>query len=244
MTVGARLLGLAAAIGIALPALAQDAAPQAAVDAAPETAPAACELHVWPAAAMRFSDQGMMDNFRSGTYGGWGTPQDVLVYSKRDGTDRLPENPAELLGVTEQAGLFAATPDGSVLGLPGHKLVVHDVALSSREIRGTAGRLAAEAAPCYAELVLDTLVFSNEWGNGQNLKSLYRFRDFGTGDTPARSFGAWVQTKLVVEPEDLPEKFDVARAEMRAAFTNNVALFGAAMTTNATTGATKRGKKK
>ena len=243
MTVGARLFGLTAAIGIALPALAQDAAPQAVADTAPETAPAACELHVWPTAAMRFSHQGMLDNARLGTSGGWGTPQDLLVNSKRDGTDRLPENPAELLGVTEQAGLFAAVPDGSALGLPGHRLVVHDIALTSREIRGTPGRLAAEAAPCYAELVLDTLIFSNEWGNGQNLKSLYRFRDFGTGDTSARSFGAWVQTKLVVEPEDLPEKFDVARAEMRAAFTNNVALFGAALTTNATT-TTKHGKKK
>jgi len=242
MTRRARLLGLVATIAVALPAQAQE--PQAAIDAAPEATAAACELHVWPAAAMRFSHQGMEDNVRWGTYGGWGTPQDLLMNSKRDGTDVLPENPAELLARAEQATLFAAAPDGSALGLPGHRLVVHDVALTSRGIRGTPGRLATGSAPCYAELVLDTLIFSNEWGNGQNLKSLYRFRDFGTGDTPARSFGAWVQTKLVIEPEDLPAKFDEARAEMRAAFTNNVALFGAAMTTNATTGSTKRGKKK
>jgi len=243
MTGRQRLAGLATALAIALPAAAQDADPAAAVEA-PSDAPMACELHIWPAAGLRFSDQGMWDNFKSGLSGGilgeLDRPERRLERSKRDGTDSLPENPAELLDPVDQRVLFATVPDGAQLGLPGHRLIVHDAALSSRDIRNTPGRHAPDAAPCYAELILDTLVFSNEWGNGQNLKSLYRFRDFGTAGAPARSFGAWVQTKLVIEPEQLPQKFDEARAEMRAAFTNNVALFGAALTTNAT----KQGKTK
>lgn len=246
-----RLACAAILLGIAPPVGAQDgiAAPDAPAAAAlPETnaAPMACELHIWPAAAMRFSDQGIWDNFRSGLSGGilgeLDRPERRLERSKRDGTDVLPENPAELLDLAEQRTLLAAVPDGTAFGLPGHRLIVHDVALTSRDIRSTPGRYAAGSAPCYADLVLNSLVFSNEWGNGQNLKSLYRFRDFGTGDTPARRFGAWVQTKLAIEPKELPEKIDEARAEMRAAFTNNVALFGAALTTDAITN--KQGKTK
>lgn len=208
----------------------------------------ACELHVWPAAAMRFSNQGMWDNFKSGVtsglLGAWDTPERGLVYSKRDGTDALPDSPDELMGMAEQVQLLTSIPDGSALGLPNYRIVVHDSALTSRDIRNTPGRYAPESAACYADLVLDSLFFSNEWGNGQNLKSFYRFRDFGTGDVAVRSFGAWVDTRLAIEPEDLPEKFDQARAEIRAAFTGNVARFGEALAKNATRTITKQGEKK
>lgn len=231
---------LAVAVGLASPALAQDGAADA--------APTVCELHVWPAAAMRFANQGEGHNFKSGLSGGllagFEPPERRGGLWKRVDPDAPAEKPFDLLSLSEQGVLLSASPDGTIFGLPGHRLVIHDTALTSREIRGTPGRYAAGSSPCYADLVLDSLILSNEWSNGQNLKSLYRFRDFGTGNTPTRSFGAWVQTKLVIEPEDIPAKFDEAKAEMRAAFTNNVALFGAALTTNATTGTTKQGKKK
>jgi len=214
--------------------------------AAHEGSDGMCELHVWPAAGLRFSDQGMWDNFKGGLRGGilgnLTTPEARMERSDRE-MEQLPAAPRELMAMAEQAALLKALPDASILGMPQYRLVVHDTALGSREIRSIKGRYAPESAPCYADLVLDSLVFSNEWGNGQNLKSLYRFRDFGTGETSIRSFGAWVDSRLAIEPDELPAKLDEAEAEMRAAFTNNIALFGAALTKNATT-PPKQGKKK
>lgn len=232
MTVGRTFLAVSTVL-LATPALAQD-------DGAP------CELHIWPAVELRFSDQGMWDNFKSGLQGGilgeLDKPERRMERSDRE-MEQLPAAPQELMAVADQVALLKALPDAAGLGLPAHRLIVHDTALSSRDIRNTKGRHASASATCYADLVLDSLVFSNEWGNGQNLKSFYRFRDFGTGDAPIRSFGAWVDTRLAIEPEDLPEKFDSAEAEMHAAFTNNIALFSAALAKNANT-TPKQGKKK
>jgi hypothetical protein len=115
-----------------------------------------------------------------------------------------------------------------LLGQPDYRLIVHDEALPSRTIRGTAGRLAESTSSCYAELVVDDVILQQDVINGSYLKTLFRYREFGADGMPRRSFSTWSQTHLDVFPPRRPEQLEEAIAEIRQAFRRNVSLFAEA----------------
>jgi hypothetical protein len=179
------------------------------------TAPAVCELHVWPASPVR------------STYSGWfhGGIVDGAVQG-RDGYKKLPDS---ILTPEAQMRTLGELDLPTMLKLPGYRVVMHEEPLPSRAIRAATSRLIADAAPCYAELVTDDVFFQQDLIDGRFLKAIFRFRQFDGGSTPTRSFGTYVQYRLTQFPPTEPEQLDAALEEFRLAYGHAVEEFGVAL---------------
>jgi len=174
---------------------------------------AQCELHVWPSSGLR------------SVYYGWfhGGIVDGAV-TGRQGYPVVPKDPVPTeLQVEKLSGMKLI----EVLKLPGYQVVVHKEALDSARIRSTKGRLAEATTPCYAELVGDDVFFQQDVFSGSYLKSLIRFRSFGSGDTPIRTFGTWTETKLQVFPPKEDSLNAAALDELHRAYVSNIESFAA-----------------
>jgi hypothetical protein len=184
-------------------------------DASSAAAPANCELHVWPADAVR------------STYSGWfhGGIVDGAVQG-RDGYKKLPDS---ILSPESQLRTLGEQDLPGMLGLPGYAVVLHDQPLPSRVIRGATGPLHADAPPCYAELVTDDVFFQQDLIDGRFLKAIFRFRQFDGSGAPTRSFGTYMQERLTQFPPKEPEQLDAALEEFRAAYGTAVQNFGEAL---------------
>lgn len=174
-----------------------------------------CELHVWPGA-------GLNSVFSGWLHGG-------IVNGAVTGRDGYPSVPSEPISTQNQAELLAQAQPQMLLHRPEYRLVLHGDALPSRTIRTTATRIAPASSACYAELIVDSVVFQQDWVDGSFLKVLFRYRDFGTDPAPRRTFGAWVKTKLLLLPPKPGADMTAAAAELRAAFSKDIALFATAL---------------
>lgn len=184
--------------------------------AAPAEAATGCELHVWPADAVR------------STYSGWfhGGIVDGAVQG-RDGYKKLPDS---ILSPEGQLRTLGEQDLPALLALPGYKVVMHDQPLPSRVIRATKGRLLTDSPSCYAELVTDDVFYQEDIISGRFLKAIFRFRQFdGGSDAPTRSFGTYMQQKLVQFPPVEPEQLDGALEEFRLAYGLAAREFGEAL---------------
>jgi hypothetical protein len=178
-------------------------------------AAAACELHVWPGNDLR------------STYHGWwhGGIVDGAV-NGRDGYPALPKGP---LSSARQKARLEGLDLASLLGLTGYRTVVHEVPLDSRVIRASATRYAPDTLPCYAELAIDDVFFQQDVIDGRFVKTLFRFRSYESGDAPKRSFGAYIQERLLQFPANKPEAAQASLDELADAFGKTVVQFGAAL---------------
>jgi hypothetical protein len=193
-----------------------------------------CELHIWPSKGLAYVTHGMWDGFQPGsgssTVGGVThtliaeAPQSRIERSDQPAST-VAANGTGPLNPAEQSVRLRKLALGDLVGLQHYRSVVHDAPLDNRMIRATPGRYAETAASCYADLLVDDLVYSREWANGRKLKSFIRFRDFGAAASAKRSFGTWVQTDLESDPVEHPEQQDLAIEESRAAFDANLAQF-------------------
>lgn len=191
---------------VAVPASAQEAAPAA----------QGCELHVWTGSDLIHLYYGW---FHGGTVDG-----------SKKGREGYPEAPPNPLTAEAQGQLLRDMDLPSLLALPGYQVVIHPNPLSSREIRASTTRLAPSESPCYAELMVDDLLLSQNVISGSALRASFRFRDFGPDAAPRRQFGNFVMTKLALFPPKTPEALAEAENELRQAFRTNVRLFAAALT--------------
>ncbi|MEZ5749713.1 MAG: hypothetical protein R3D83_07485 [Caenibius sp.] len=175
-----------------------------------------CELHVWPGNDLR------------STYHGWfhGGIVDGAVQG-REGYRQLPEAP---LSTATQSETLKQLPLADLLGLPGHRVVLHDTPLDSRTLRATAGRISQSNAPCYAELAVDDVFFQEDIVNGRFMKALLRFRQFNEGESPSRQFGTYIQEKLLIFPQKKPgEDPRKGLDELSDAFRRAITAFGQAL---------------
>lgn len=178
--------------------------------------PSSCELHIWPAA-------GLNDSYYGWFHGGIADGS----AKERRGYPSFPDDP---LTMTKQAATLRALPLADWLKLPSHRVIVHDEALESRVVRTQTTRYRTDSPPCYAELVLDDVFFQQDVIYGRFLRTLFRFRDFGTGgETPERTFGSWTRTRLNLFPPAEGAAADTALAELPQALGNTVEQFGAAL---------------
>lgn len=188
--------------------------PAAASQAEQQTAStevARCELHVWPSSGLR------------SVYYGWfhGGIVDGAV-NGRDGYPAIPKDPVPTeLQVEKLSGMKLA----ELLKLPGYQVVIHKEALTSATIRSTKGRLAKSSTPCYAEMVGDDVFFQQDVFSGSYLKSLIRFRSFGSGEVPVRTFATWTETKLLVFPPKQDSLNVAALDELHRAYVSNIESF-------------------
>ena len=190
-----------------MPARAQD---NSSINAQP-----GCELHVWPGSDLVY------------LYFGWAHGGTVNGAVK--GREGYPKPPANPLSLETQAAQLGQTDLQSLLKLPGYAIIVHPEALPSRTIRSSTSRIVSSNSPCYAELMIDDLLLSQNVIGGNALRGSFRFRDFGPDTSPRRTFGAFSITPLKLFPPKTPEGEDAAAAELKLAFTSNLKQFAAAL---------------
>jgi len=178
---------------------------------ATQTAPQ-CELHVWPSSGLR------------SVYYGWF--HGGIVDGAVNGRDGYPPIPKDPVSTSLQAELLSKLNLASILQLPNYQVVVHDQSLDSRAIRAAAGRLSTSTSSCYAELVGDDVFFQQDVFSGGYLKSLIRFRSFGSSNAPTRVFSTWSRTKLIAFPPKEDAGNAEALRELHAAYVSNIESFG------------------
>jgi hypothetical protein len=187
-----------------------------------------CELHVWPSTAMTNVRQRAMESMGSaGAIDGIIKRTQIAQAEKHDAAvaEALAAQPIEPMSTARQIAILEGLALPDMLGLTGYRLVVHETPLESRTIRTVKTRYVESAAPCYADLIIDDVVYSREYSRGQNLKTFFRFRDFGTEGAAVRSFGSWVETKLQLFSIDPPNLGPAAMDELDAALRSNATVF-------------------
>lgn len=176
---------------------------------------AQCELHVWP-----------IDKLHS-TFHGWTHGGTVDGSAKQRAG--YPVMPADPFPIAAQAEALESLPLPALMGVADHRLVVHREALDRRARRALAGRHNVSAPACYAELIVDDMFVEGDIVTGSELKVLFRFRDFGTADTPQRSFSSWGRTDLKLFPPKDAANLDAALAELGTAYRADVRDFASTM---------------
>ncbi len=204
-----------AILACAQPAFAQtaDATPAEAAPT-PAVAPATtCELHVWPGRSFHTVHYGWVNG---GTIDG--------AQKGRKGYPPMPDQP---LSVEVQRELLGKIDIPAMIGLSGFTAVVHENALSAAVIRSTPGRQIADRGPCYAELMIDDIVFQNHVINGKWLNIIFRFRQFeGAAAAPVRTYGTYVTVRTTLFPPDKDSDPQPALDELRSAYTQSLTEFG------------------
>jgi hypothetical protein len=184
-----------------------------------------CELHVWPGRGFRT------------TYFGWGhggTVDGALM--ARKGYSPLTE---EMLSTARQIAQLEKLQLAELVGLKGYRQIVHRAPLDSRTIRVAPERHSEAPPACYAELMIDTVVFQHNVLNGKGINTVARFRRFD-GDTQVQSYGGFaVQPVLLpVSGDDVADPAKITTA-FEEAFAKGVTAFGADVRGNATRRQTK-----
>jgi hypothetical protein len=198
-----------------------------AAPAAAQQAP--CELHVWPSDGMsNLRQRGSQYNMAGGILGDALKRRAEAHADKADARaqEGLAASGTEPMSTATQAELLRTMPLPDMLGLRGYTLIVHDTPLDSHTIRTVKTRYAADsAAPCYADLVVDDVVYARVYAHGSTLKTLFRFRDFASQAAPVRSFGTFVETKLTIFSIDPPNLSAPALDEIGSAYRANATRF-------------------
>lgn len=206
------LLWPAVAVGafFAVPALAQ-----VAVALEAHKADTGCEFHVWPGSDLR------------STYSGWlhGGIVDGAV-NGREGYSLLPKNPFPASKQVDE--LRQMPPLADLMGIPGYRTIIHDEPLESRVIRSSTSRYLSGASDCYAELAIDDVFFQEDIVTGKYIKVLFRFRKYN-GSVVTRSFGSYIQCKLLIFPPKMPSMTQASLDELAAAFRQAAYSFAEAL---------------
>ncbi len=170
-------------------------------------------MHVWPGRSFHT------------VYYGWAHGGTINGAQKgRKGYPAIPDQP---LSVEVQRELLGKLDIPAIIGLSNYIAVLHDNPLSAAMIRSTPGRQVAESGPCYAELMIDDIVFQNNVINGKWLNIIFRFREFeGVGAAPARTYGTYVTVRTPLFPPDPDTDPQPALDELRSAYSQSLTEFG------------------
>lgn len=176
------------------------------------TSSAVCELHIWPSKGLRSAYYGWF-------HGG-------LVDGAVTGRDGYPPVPNNALGTDNQIEIIGKI-DFSELNLsdPDTQIIVHNESLESRVIRKTEGRIDNSSAPCYAELIIEDIFFQQDAFSGKRLRTLFRYKDFESGDKLTFRYGSWFTSDLAAFPPANEAEVDAAILEITEAFTNTLKDF-------------------
>lgn len=191
----------------------QPATPDTALAASPADAATICEIHAWPAKGFHTVQYGW-------THGG-------TIDGSQKGRKGYPDMPDEPLSPAIQRAELAKLDLGTILGLENYKTVIHDEPLDTPVIRSTAGRHAAQSGSCYAELIVEDIVYQNNVLSGKWLNVIFRFRQFeGAGDTPSKTYSTYITTRLSKFPGEPGGDPAPALEELRNAFGQSAVELG------------------
>ena len=223
------VLGLASMCLLqASPAFAQEQVAPVAAEAPPAPAPetAVCELHVFPTENYIGFNSGLLSGF-----GALGAVADMASHKGRVAT--VKDLMKEYLGPEIQLAELEKADYLSRLGVKGYRVIVEPPTPSADSVKADpalkakvkafnadlkAGkRITTSTNPCYAELLLFSVLYHKAMMYGSNLFVGTQFRDFSKGGQPIVSTGA-VKNPLEAFPPKTPDMVEAAKAELRDAF--------------------------
>lgn len=197
------LLGLAMAVGLAGPALAQDAAGEA------------CELHVFPTTEGQAQTTGLLSGL-----GVVGAVADAAANADRNVSDA--EYLRDALGPRFQVSAFESIDVAASVGMPEGTEVIYQTPISDRDITTKVKtRLSDSTASCYAELIVTQNLYIKRMIYGRSLNNRFIFKDFRGGEEEASMVKGRGGNGLTVFPPETPEQRDDADADLRQAFLAN-----------------------
>lgn len=201
-----------------------------------QTAPATCELHIWPTEnflGVQMSALGMMG-------GALGGALDHVSHKGKVAT--VKDLMHDYLSPEAQVDTLRAADVAGTLGLTGYTIVIEPAVPSDAAAKadpavkaalrtmkaklGKGERLSAATTPCYAELVGGDLLYAKKPMWGTNLFAKWTFRDFGRdGAASPRSFPGQVKNPLAVFPAKTPDQVEAAKADLRDAYAKGFAEY-------------------
>lgn len=187
------------------------------------------ELHFWPSEGMKSVFHSVSDGIYVSFMGITGERSDRRRLADEKDIKVHKAQVTMPLSTEDQIRLTSQIDIPAILRLPDHRLIVHDQALDSQTIRTTKTRLEPASAECYAELGIADVYFQKAFSHGSVLKTFFRFKNFGEGETAQTSFGSWVETKLQVFPPKSPKQDDESLANIHSAFRENFRAFSDAL---------------
>jgi hypothetical protein len=182
----------------------------------PASAPApACELHVWPAARVAATTQGM-----GASFGLLGALVDIAAHADQNKRDTAFITGA--LDAQAQARVLRDLDLPTQLHLPPSRVVIHDQGIDLKA--DNPNRLSNSTAQCYAEFVVRSLMYTKSAMYKGQMRTFLQMRRFD-GTTIKADFRDSkhenLQVKLPKEGEDTGPATD----QLLSAFRGDVAYF-------------------
>ncbi|MFM9852808.1 MAG: hypothetical protein ACKVOJ_08410 [Sphingomonadaceae bacterium] len=175
-----------------------------------------CELHIWPSAGLRSIFSGW---FHGGIVDG--------AVKNREG---YPPVPGAVLSTDAQVALLTKIDFASLFNMPPHKQMVYAAPLATPSAAAINTRQIASPSPCYAEVMVKDVFYQEDIVSGRYLKMQIRFRNFGNGESPQRSFTTWVQSRLTLFPPKTSGQEANAITEVGNAYIENMKIFAKFLT--------------
>jgi hypothetical protein len=183
------------------------------------SAPAACELHFWPASAVN-------------TYPQPAQAQGGLVWALALGGKKR----AEALQAVRSEIASSLDADGSMLALgkadlakrlrlQPATLIVHQEPLDGYGLNRIRTRRAASHSPCYSELIVAGILYKNGSFGGHFLDSAFILREFGSGSEPSRVTTGGGPIRLTAYPAKEGQDTQAANADLNSAFRQSFESF-------------------
>lgn len=188
------------------------ALPEAAALAQAEatTAPAACELHIWPAERMNSMSMGLLG----------GGLLDAMAHAGRDASNRTQM--ASALDSPSQLDALQSLDLLTELGLPaGTAIVRHETPLERHTMNSIKTRRADSTANCYYELITADVLYMKSTLYGRSLRTLFMLRAFGDDQHIDFEYKAWGGNRLHHFPPHEGEDVTVAINELVDVFKRN-----------------------
>jgi len=152
------------------------AAPAPVVAQAAPAAPAPqCELHVWP--AQRF--QSVSSGWGGAMFGVLGAVVDAAAHAEGDKARR-----SQIGAALDSEGQLHALQQldlQTLLRLPASRIVAHAEALDPKTVNNVLTRRSDSTAPCYNELIVQSVLYTRAAMWGRSLRTTFVFRQFNNG---------------------------------------------------------------
>ncbi|MFM9852809.1 MAG: hypothetical protein ACKVOJ_08415 [Sphingomonadaceae bacterium] len=183
---------------------------------AQDAAPAACELHVWPAERMTSITTGLLG----------GGLLDAAIHSGKDAS-----NKAQLASALDSPSQLAALQSldlNQLLALKaGTTIVPHEMPIERKSMNKVKARRSDSKATCYAELIVADVFYQKAAIYGRSLKTLFLYRDFGNDQKIDTEFKAWGGNGLKLFPPKPGEDATAALDELGSVFKKNFEEYAA-----------------
>jgi hypothetical protein len=145
-----------------------------------------CEFHIWPSAGIEsVSEGGLLNQTRN-----------ALLRDK----EGKPTPLADALDPNVQLDVISTMELPIAFNFGPARVIAHAEALPPTPTGAPIVRHTTSTEPCYAEMIIRRVVYTQNLFAGAGLQGFFSFREFGEGNTLKRSFSSMADTPIPIFP--------------------------------------------